>query len=168
MCNIEDDMYYSDTCSIYKECNVHIFVLNFLKIKDLNKKISRRDILCRLIEYLEENKDVLKIENDKRSFKVINELRIFFENCLFVAYSREEYIYIPSIMCYSQLTQYIKYCIILPIDIYYHSEEDLINQKKFIGAIKEELVGFVLFPDHIDYWIHLGHDVNLRNFSNIK
>ena len=165
---MDDDMYYYDTCSIYKECDVHIFVLNFLKITDLNKKISRRDILCGLIEYLEENKDVLKIENDRRSFKVINELRIFFENCLFVAHSREEYINIPSIMSYSQLTQYVKYCIILPIDIYYHSEEYLINQKKFINTISEELLAFVLFPDHIDYWIHLGHDVNLKNFSNIK
>ena len=168
MCEMEDDMYYSDTCSIYKECDIHIFVLNFLKIKDLNKKISRRDILCGLIEYLEENKDVLKVENDKRSFKVINELRIFFENCLFVAYSREEYIYIPPIMCYSQLTQYIKYCIILPIDIYYHSDEYLKNQKKFINIITEELFSVIFCIENISYWIHLGHDVNLRNFSTIK
>ena len=157
-------MYYSDTCSIYKECDVHIFVLNFLKIKDLTKKNSRRDILCGLIEYLEKNKDILIVENDKRSFKLINELRFFFENCLFVAYSREEYINIPSIMSYSHLTQYLKYCIILPIDIYYYSEKYLENQKKFINTISDELFSVIYPIENISYWINLGDGVNLENF----
>ena len=155
---------------------VYDFVTDFLGISR-GIKISRADILRGLTQYIKNY-----ITPSSTNFIVDNRLKIFFEKCLIIKDStatigdifllrkkgrNHEKFIVPSEMCFNQLMFYVNYCEKYN-PFYILTKKDLKNKKKFIDSIEEELLAFVLSPDHIHYWIHLGHDVNLENFSNTK
>ena len=163
----------TEVLSINKKEDVHFFVSSFLFNQNINVKISRVEILHGINFYIKENKDILRIENDSKSFKIINKLKIFFDNCSMIAKMRGETIIIPKVMRYTEIMKYIKYCIVkntdiyIPsdTDIYIPSEEDLEYQKYFINTISDELYSIVFSPDRISSWIHLT-DVDLTRFND--
>ena len=145
--------------SINKKLDVHFFVSSFLFNQNTNVKISKAEILRGINFYIKENKDILRIENDSKSFKIINELKNFFDNCRLIAKMRGEDIIIPEIMKYVEIMKYLKYCIVKDTDIYIPNEEDLEYQKYFIDTVRDELYSIVLSPDRISSWIYLGTDI---------
>lgn len=151
---------------INRKHDVHDFVLSFLSI-NTNVKISRCEMLRCIVLYSKKNVDILIIENTFGSFKIIDELKIFFDNCKLIAKVRGEDIIIPEVMKYIEIKEYFKYCIYKKSDIYYiPNEEDLKYQKYFIDNIRDELYSIVLSPDRISSWIHYGFDVDLTRFND--
>ena len=167
-----------DPSARHTKDNVHHFVQSFLPNINQNTdvKLSKLEIL-QGITYRFRN-DMSKI--DKLSFEISDEFKNFLDYCKFIAELRGCDFIIPKVIKYTYINKCLQYCLYTKNDIYYTSgevsfrikripnAEDLKYQQKFIDSIKEELLAFVLSPDHIHYWIHLGHDVNLENFSNTK
>ena len=155
------------TSTINRKEDMHNFVSSFLhEITNLVKH-SRIEILNGINSYIKKNKDILRVENDSKSFKIINELKIFFDNCKSIAKIRGEDIIIPEVMKYTEIMRYLKYCIYEKSDIYYiPNEEDLKYKKYFIETIWDELYSIILGPDRMSIWIHCGHDVNLTLFAD--
>ena len=152
---------------INKKMNVHFFVSSFLfKTSRNTEKITKPDLLRGINLFFKENKDSLRVENNAKLFKIINELKIFFDNCRMIAKMRGEDIIIPEVMNYTEIMQYFKYCFVKDTDIYIPNEEDLEYQKYFIDTIRDELYSVVLSPDKILSWIHFGLDVDLTPFSD--
>ena len=155
---------------------VYDFVSDFLGIRS-GIKISRADILIGLTRYIKNNRT-----SSSTNFSVDDHLRMFFENCLIIKDStatigdifllrkkgrNHEKLIVPSEMRFTQLMFYVNYCEKYN-PFYILTKKDLKNKKEFFDSFKEDLMLFVFSPDHIDYWIHLGHDVNLKNFSYTK
>jgi len=137
-----------------KHKKVHHFVSSFLGKDFIDETCSRAEIIHYLNQYVRKNFKLL--ENDNKSFKVLNKLKYFFNDCKFVAKKRGEYIIIPEVMKYSEVMSYLKYCFVIDIDdgaeLIYQKE----YQKKFIETINNEFFSIILHPDNIPYFIHLG------------
>jgi hypothetical protein len=152
--------------SIDKKEHVHLFVSSFLFKTSRNTEITKNELLSGIILFIKTNKDILRVENDVRFIKIINELKILFDNCSMIAKMRGEDIIIPEVMKYTEIMRYLKYCFVKDTDIYIPNEEDLEYQKYFIDTISNELYSVVFSPDRISSWIHLGIDVDLTPFSD--
>ena len=145
--------------------NVHFFVSLFLS-KDTNVKISTTEMMKYILLYISSNKDILRVENDARFIKIINELKILFDNCSMIAKIRGKDIIVPEVMHYNQIYSYLEFCFVKDTDFYILNEQDLEYKKNFFDTISDELYSVVLSPNRISSWVHLGLDIDLTPFSH--
>jgi hypothetical protein len=115
--------------AIHKKLPVHSFLLNFMKI-DEGTLVSRSEALTAITGFVKKEKEInpdIIVENDKRSFKLIGELKILFngieqvmrsKNLLNKSVSDEDmssetnYVKMPTEIKYTQIMQYMTHCFI--------------------------------------------------------
>lgn len=106
-----------------------------------------REEMHRYIKYF----SYLEIDDDSSSFAVKNMLKIFFNECKFIAKKRGKDITVPEVMKYTDICKYIDYCIVsntdTDADLMYRKE----YQKKFVETIFDELQSVVYSRERISY-----------------
>lgn len=102
--------------AIHKKLNVQPFLLNFMKLEP-NTQVSRSDALTAITGYVKQEKiknpDII-VANDKRSFKLIGELKTLFSGIEGVMKSSNllEGKTMPTEIKYTQIMQYMTHCFI--------------------------------------------------------
>ena len=98
--------------AIHKKLPVHPFLLKFMKLEP-NTLVSRSDALTAITGFVKEEKlknPAIIVENDKRSFKLIGELKKLFDKICYVKWLENLDVHIPSQISYPQILSYVKYC----------------------------------------------------------
>lgn len=104
--------------AIHKKLVVHNFLLNFMKLEP-GTLVSRSAALSAITGYVKEEKinnpDII-VENDKRSFKIIGELKVLFNGIEAVMKSKDLLINkeIPTQIRYTDIMQYMTHCFVKP------------------------------------------------------
>jgi hypothetical protein len=107
--------------AIHKKLSVHPFLLNFMKL-DANTLVSRSDALSAITGYVKQEKiknpDII-VENDKRSFKLIGELKPLFSGIQQIMKSKNliPESGFPTEIKYTQIMQYMTHCFIKVNDV---------------------------------------------------
>jgi len=102
--------------AIHKKLAVHPFLLNFMKL-DQGTLVSRSDALSAITGYVkqekEKNPDII-VESDKRSFKLIGELKVLFNGIEQIMKSKNllEGKQFPTEIKYTQIMQYMTHCFV--------------------------------------------------------
>lgn len=104
--------------AIHKKLNVQPFLLKFMKLEP-GTHVSRSDALTAITGFVKNEKvanpDII-VENDKRSFKLIGELKTLFGGIEQVMKSKNllNDKQMPSEIKYTQIMQYMTHCFIKP------------------------------------------------------
>jgi len=101
-----------DKSAIHKKLPVHPFLLKFMKLEP-NMLVSRSDALTAITGFVKEEKlknPSIIVENDKRSFKLIGELKGLFDGIGQVMKSKNIDTKIPTEIKYTQIMQYMTHC----------------------------------------------------------
>ena len=102
--------------AIHKKLPVHPFLLNFMKL-DQGVLVSRSDALTAITGFVkqekEKNPDII-VESDKRSFKLIGELKVLFNGIEQIMKSKNllDGKQMPTEIKYTQIMQYMTHCFI--------------------------------------------------------
>ena len=102
--------------AIHKKLAVHPFLLNFMKLEQ-GTLVSRSDALSAITGYVknekEKNPDII-VEADKRSFKLLGELKVLFDGIEQVMHSKNllEGKQMPSEIKYTQIMEYMTHCFV--------------------------------------------------------
>lgn len=145
---------------------MHPFVSSFLlkHLKNTSERFSREEMIEAMHRYIKYF-SYLEIDDDESSFAVRNKLKIFFNECKFIAKKRGKDITVPEVMKYTDICKYIDYFIVsntdADADLMYRKE----YQKRFSETIFDELQSVVYSPERISYWIHF-ENVDLSPFSD--
>jgi len=104
--------------AIHKKLAVHPFLLKFMKL-DQGTLVSRSDALTAITGYVKQEKEInpdIIVESDKRSFKLIGELKDLFDGIEKVMRSKNllENSQIPSEIKYTQIMEYMTHCFLRP------------------------------------------------------
>ena len=135
-----------------KKHEVHPFVLSFLlkNLKNKSERFSRGEMIEEMHRYIKYF-SYLEIDDDESSFAVKNKLKIFFNECKFIAKKRGKDITVPEVMKYTDICKYIDYFIVrntdTDADLMYRKE----YQKKFVETIFDELQSVVYSRERISY-----------------
>lgn len=135
-----------------KKNEVHPFVLSFLlkNLKNKSERFSRGEMIEEMHRYIKYF-SYLEIDDDESSFAVKNKLKIFFNECKFIAKKRGKDITVPEVMKYTDICKYIDYFIVrntdTDADLMYRKE----YQKKFVETIFDELQSVVYSRERISY-----------------
>jgi hypothetical protein len=102
--------------AIHKKLSVQPFLLKFMKLPE-NTQVSRSDALSAITGYVKEEKvknpDII-VANDKRSFKLIGELKPLFDGIEKIMKSKNllEGKTMPTEIKYTQIMQYMTHCFV--------------------------------------------------------
>ena len=100
--------------AIHKKLTVQPFLLNFMKLEP-NTLVSRSDALTAITGFVKQEKiknpDII-VENDKRSFKLIGELKTLFDGIGNIMKSKNLIDATPVQIKYTQIMQYMTHCFI--------------------------------------------------------
>jgi hypothetical protein len=102
--------------AIHKKLQVHPFLLNFMKLEQ-GTLVSRSDALTAITGFVklekEKNPDII-VATDKRSFKLIGELKILFNGIEQIMKSKNllDGKQMPTEIKYTQIMQYMTHCFI--------------------------------------------------------
>jgi hypothetical protein len=101
--------------AIHKKLNVQPFLLKFMNLEQ-GTMVSRSDALSSITSYVKEQKEKnpnIIAENDKRSFKLIGELKPLFDGIFHVMESKGQKLEsIPQQIKYTQIMQYMTHCFV--------------------------------------------------------
>ena len=102
--------------AIHKKLTVHPFLLNFMKLEQ-GTSVSRSDVLTAITGYVAKEKvsnPSILVENDKRSFKLIGELKPLFDGIESIMKSKGllNDSNFPTEIKYTQIMQYMTHCFI--------------------------------------------------------
>ena len=110
-----------EKAAIHKKLPVHPFLLKFMNIEP-NMMVSRSDSLAAITGFVKQEKnknnpDII-VSDDKRSFKLIGELKVLFDNIQIVMTNKNllEGKTFPTELKYTQIMQYMTHCFIKPDD----------------------------------------------------
>jgi hypothetical protein len=107
--------------AIHKKLSVQPFLLKFMKLDD-NTQVSRSDALSAITGYVKEEKvknpDII-VANDKRSFKLIGDLKPLFDGIEKIMKSKNllEGKTMPTEIKYTQIMQYMTHCFVKADDV---------------------------------------------------
>lgn len=111
-----------EKAAIHKKLPVHPFLLNFMNLEQ-NTLVSRSDSLAAITgfvkqEKIKNNPDII-VSDDKRSFKLIGDLKVLFDNIQIVMNNKKllEGKTFPTELKYTQIMQYMTHCFIKADDI---------------------------------------------------
>jgi hypothetical protein len=102
--------------AIHKKLSVQPFLLKFMKLPE-NTQVSRSDALSAITGYVKEEKvknpDII-VANDKRSFKLIGDLKPLFDGIENIMKSKNllEGKTMPTEIKYTQIMQYMTHCFV--------------------------------------------------------
>lgn len=101
--------------AIHKKLNVQPFLLNFMKLEP-GTLVSRSDALSSITSYVKQEKvknpDII-VESDKRSFKLIGELKTLFDGIYGIMATKGQPVdNLPEQIKYTQIMQYMTHCFI--------------------------------------------------------
>lgn len=100
--------------AIHKKLTVQPFLLNFMKLEP-NTLVSRSDALTAITGFVKQEKlknpDII-VDNDKRSFKLIGELKTLFDGIGNIMKSKNLIDATPTQIKYTQIMQYMTHCFI--------------------------------------------------------
>ena len=102
--------------AIHKKLSVHPFLLSFMKL-DSNTLVSRSDALSAITGYVKQEKiknpDII-VENDKRSFKLIGDLKPLFNGIEQIMKSKNliPESGFPTEIKYTQIMEYMTHCFV--------------------------------------------------------
>lgn len=102
--------------AIHKKLNVHPFLLSFMKLEP-NTLVSRSDALTAITGYVKveklNNPDII-LSNDKKTFKLIGDLKPLFDGIENVMKSKNLLTdtQMPTAIKYTQIMQYMTHCFI--------------------------------------------------------
>lgn len=100
--------------AIHKKLTVQPFLLNFMKLEP-STLVSRSDALTAITGFVKQEKlknpDII-VENDKRSFKLIGELKTLFDGIGNIMKSKNLIDATPTQIKYTQIMQYMTHCFI--------------------------------------------------------
>jgi len=107
--------------AIHKKLAVHPFLLKFMKLEQ-GTLVSRSDALTAITGYVKQEKERnpnIIVESDKRSFKLIGELKDLFDGIEKVMRSKNllENSQIPSEIKYTQIMEYMTHCFYRPDEV---------------------------------------------------
>ena len=107
--------------AIHKKLSVHPFLLKFMKLEQ-GTLVSRSDALTAITGYVKQEKEInpdIIVESDKRSFKLIGELKDLFDGIEKVMRSKNllENSQIPSEIKYTQIMEYMTHCFLRPDEV---------------------------------------------------
>jgi hypothetical protein len=124
--------------SILKKCRVYSFVSDFMSISN-TKSIYRCDLVIFITSYIRNNKLTI-IVNGIKEVKLIDEFKIFIDNCIFIANKfRNKNITIEkTIKLKDLLFNYLNFCFISHNDIYI---QNLI--KIFKNILCEDIIFYI-------------------------
>jgi len=100
--------------AIHKKLSVQPFLLNFMKLEP-NTLVSRSDALTAITGFVKQEKlknPEIIVENDKRSFKLIGELKTLFDGIGNIMKSKNLIDATPTQIKYTQIMQYMTHCFI--------------------------------------------------------
>jgi len=107
--------------AIHKKLAVHPFLLNFMKL-DQGTAVSRSEALSAITGFVkiekEKNPDII-VATDKRSFKLIGELKVLFDGIEKIMISKNllNGAQMPTEIKYTQIMQYMTHCFVKPDDV---------------------------------------------------
>jgi hypothetical protein len=107
--------------AIHKKLTVHPFLLNFMKL-DQGTSVSRSEALTAITGFVktekEKNPDII-VESDKRSFKLIGELKVLFDGIEKIMISKNllNGAQMPTEIKYTQIMQYMTHCFVKADDV---------------------------------------------------
>lgn len=107
--------------AIHKELPVHDFLLKFMKLAP-GTNVSRSSALTAITTYVKDEKtknpDII-VDNDKRSFKIIGDLKTLFEGIEKVMQKKsvDGPVVMPSQIKYTQIMQYMTHCFVKDGDV---------------------------------------------------
>jgi hypothetical protein len=111
-----------EKAAIHKKLPVHPFLLKFMSLEP-NTLVSRSDSLAAITgfvkqEKLKNNPEII-VSDDKRSFKLIGDLKILFDNIQIVMNSKNllEGKTFPTELKYTQIMQYMTHCFVKADDV---------------------------------------------------
>ena len=104
--------------AIHKKLHVHPFLLSFMKL-DQGTLVSRSDALTAITGYVKQEKETnpdIIVASDKRSFKLIGELKFLFNGIEQIMKSRNllDDKQMPTEIKYTQIMQYMTHCFVKP------------------------------------------------------
>jgi len=104
--------------AIHKKLHVHPFLLSFMKLEQ-GTLVSRSDALTAITGYVKQEKETnpdIIVESDKRSFKLIGELKFLFNGIEQIMKSRNliDDNQMPTEIKYTQIMQYMTHCFVKP------------------------------------------------------
>jgi len=107
--------------AIHKKLPVHPFLLSFMKL-DQGTFVSRSDALTAITGFVKQEKETnpeIIVESDKRSFKLIGELKVLFNGIEQIMKSKNllDDKQMPTEIKYTQIMQYMTHCFIKNDDV---------------------------------------------------
>jgi len=106
--------------AIHKKLAVHPFLLNFMKL-DQGTSVSRSEALSAITGFVKQEKITnpeIIVTNDKRSFKLIGDLKVLFDGIEKIMISKNLNIEpMPTQIKYTQIMQYMTHCFVKPDDV---------------------------------------------------
>jgi hypothetical protein len=102
--------------AIHKKLHVHPFLLNFMKL-DQGTLVSRSDALTAITGFVKQEKEInpdIIVSTDKRSFRLIGELKVLFNGIEQIMKSKNllDGKEIPTEIKYTQIMQYMTHCFV--------------------------------------------------------
>jgi hypothetical protein len=111
-----------EKAAIHKKLPVHPFLLNFMNLEP-NTLVSRSDSLAAITGFVKQekikNNPEIIVSDDKRSFKLIGDLKVLFDNIQIVMNNKNllEGKTFPTELKYTQIMQYMTHCFIKADDV---------------------------------------------------
>jgi len=111
-----------EKAAIHKKLPVHPFLLNFMNLEQ-NTLVSRSDSLAAITGFVKQekikNNPEIIVSDDKRSFKLIGDLKVLFDNIQIVMNNKNllEGKTFPTELKYTQIMQYMTHCFIKADDV---------------------------------------------------
>lgn len=107
--------------AIHKKLPVHPFLLSFMKL-DQGTFVSRSDALTAITGFVKQEKETnpdIIVATDKRSFKLIGELKVLFDGIEQIMKSKNliDDKQMPTEIKYTQIMQYMTHCFVKPDDV---------------------------------------------------
>lgn len=107
--------------AIHKKLPVHPFLLSFMKL-DQGTFVSRSDALTAITGFVKQEKETnpdIIVATDKRSFKLIGELKVLFNGIEQIMKSKNllDDKEMPTEIKYTQIMQYMTHCFVKPDDV---------------------------------------------------
>jgi hypothetical protein len=131
---------------IKEKYKVHSFVLDFMELP-MDTLVSEEDILVLITNFVKTeinlNNNPLMFREDNREFNLIGKLAILFQKIFEIKKIREnlpnDYIF-PTFLRYSDIINYVKYCIFTINDVKLILNKNLFRKKSFIDYLAHQRI----------------------------